>query len=242
MIGIIKNQIKTILLLGILSGILLGVGQLVGGRQGLFIGLIFALIMNIGGYWFSDKIVLKIYRAKEVSKEHSPKLHKIVDEVCKKADIPKPRVYLLPTKHSNAFATGRNPKNSAVACTEGIIELLNEDELKGVIAHEVAHIKNRDILITTIAGVIASVISYIGFIARWGAIFGSDDDNRGGNILSIILLAVITPLVATLLQLAISRSREYFADESGAKYTNEPESLAKALEKIDADAKVHPLK
>jgi len=245
MVGILKNQLKTVILLGVLSGLLLWVGQLIGGKSGLIIGLIFVLIMNFGSYWFSDKIVLMMYRAREVSKNEEPALHKAVEEVSKKAGIPKPSVYILPTNHSNAFATGRSPKHAAIACTKGIMELLTEKELNGVLAHEIAHIKNRDILITTVAATIAGVISFVGMIARWSSIFGgiggSDRDDKGGNIISLIVLGIITPLIAMIVQLAISRSREYLADESGAGYISDPESLASALEKIDADAHRHPL-
>ena len=238
------NQIKTILLLGVLTGLLLLIGSLIGGQQGLFIALIFALLMNFVTYWFSDKIVLAMYRAKEASKSQSPVLHSIVEEICKKTGLPKPKIYIIPIDTLNAFATGRNPKNAAVAATEGILKALNKDELRGVLAHEMGHIKNRDILITTIAATIASIISYIAYMARWAAIFGSGDRDRGGsvNIIGLLLLSILAPIAALVIQLAISRSREYFADETGAKTLKDSESLASALEKIERSVKINPLR
>ncbi|MBT7903532.1 zinc metalloprotease HtpX [Candidatus Woesearchaeota archaeon] len=228
------NQLKTVVLLGLLSGVLLAVGWLLGGFNGLTIGLIFAIVMNFGSYWFSDKFVLMVYRAKKVSKKDYPELVSIVKEVAHLAQIPMPQVYIVPSEQSNAFATGRNPKHAVVACTEGIMKLLSKDELRGVIAHEMAHIKNRDILIQTIAATIAAVISYVGFIARWGAIFGGfgNRDRDGGNILQFLVLAIITPLIATIIRLAISRSREYLADETGAGFIKNPQALASALAKL----------
>lgn len=240
----IKNQLKTIVLLGAMTGLLLWVGQLVGGPGGLTIAFIFAIIMNLGSYWFSDKIVLRMYRAKEVKESEQPKLYHIVQEVSQQANIPMPKVYIMPSDNSNAFATGRNPKHAAVACTEGIMNLLSEDELKGVIAHEIAHIKNRDILISSVVATIAGVIAYVAFMARWAAIFGGfgGRDRDGGNIVSLLVLAIITPLVATIIQLAISRSREYLADETGAKIVRSPFGLASALEKLEHDSKRHPMR
>ncbi|MBU0461631.1 MAG: zinc metalloprotease HtpX [Nanoarchaeota archaeon] len=238
------NQLKTVALLGLLSGILLGVGYLIGGFNGLTIGLIIAVVMNFGSYFFSDKIVLFMYKAKLATEKQQPELYKIVREVTHLAKMPMPKVYIIPTEQPNAFATGRNPKHSAVACTEGIMKLLTKEELKGVIAHEVAHIKNRDILIQTIAATIAAVISYVGFIARWGAIFGGMGNDRegGSNILQVIVLGIITPIIAMMIQLAISRSREYLADETGAKTIHNPLALASALEKLERGVKSHPLR
>ncbi|MBD3249493.1 zinc metalloprotease HtpX [Candidatus Woesearchaeota archaeon] len=237
-----KNQLKTVLLLGLLTGLLLGAGQLLGGRQGLFIGLAIALVMNFGSYWFSDKIVLAMYKAKPVKKDH--KLYSIVKKVAEKAGMPMPKVYIIPTDNPNAFATGRNPKHAAVACTAGILNILDKEELKGVLAHEMGHVKNRDILISTIAATIAGVISYLAFFARWGAIFGGfgGDRNDGGNLISLLVLAIITPIIATIIQLAISRSREFLADETGAKIMNDPKPLASALKKLEQSSKMHPLK
>jgi heat shock protein HtpX len=239
----IKNQIKTVILLGLLTGLLLGIGQLLGGRSGLVIGLVFAIFMNFGSYWFSDKIVLAIYRAKPASEKEYPRLHKIVNEVSHLANIPKPKVFIIPTSTSNAFATGRDYKHAAVAVTEGILNLLDDDELKGVIAHEISHIKNRDTLIQSIAATIAGVISYIALMARFAAIFGGfgGRDRDSGNIVELLVLAILTPIIATMIQLAISRSREYLADESAAKTLHNGFGLASALEKLDSDIKHHPL-
>ncbi len=200
----IKNQLKTAVLLALLTALLLWIGSLFG-RKGLIFAAVFVGLMNFGSYWFSDKIVLWMYKAKEAKQSEYPKLYKIIKEVAKLSGLPMPKVYVIPTNSPNAFATGRSPKHAAVAATEGIIKILNEEELKGVIAHEFSHIKNRDILISTIVGTIAGVISYIGVMARWSAIFGSRDDDRGGNLISLLILGIITPLVAALIQLAISR-------------------------------------
>ena len=235
------NQFKTVILLGALTGLLLVVGALIGGQQGLFIGLILALLMNFGSYFFSDKIVLAIYKAKEASKSNYPELYTIVKEVSSEANIPMPKVYIVPINVSNAFATGRSPKHAVVAVTQRILKLLSKDELKGVIAHEISHIKNRDILIQTIAATIAGVISYVAMFARFGAMFGGDRDNRGGNIISLLVIGIITPIIAMLIQLAISRSREYLADESGARLIKDGRPLATALEKLESDVKSNSL-
>lgn len=238
----IKNQIKTVLLLGLLTGVLLGAGQLLGGRTGMLIGLVFALLMNFGSYWFSDKIVLAMYRAKRVTEKEAPELYKTVREVSHMAKIPMPKVYIIPTHNPNAFATGRNPNNAAVAATAGIMELLSKDELKGVIAHEIAHVKNRDILIQTVAATIAGVISYLAFMARWAALFGGmGRDRDGGNMFELLALAILTPIIATIIQLAISRSREYLADETGARIINDPGNLASALQKLEEGGRTNPL-
>src|SRR3989338_7934205 len=226
------NQIKTVLLLGTLTGIFLVIGYFFAGTSGLTIALVIALAMNLITYFFSHKIVLFIYRAKEADKKKYSHLYKDVKQVSELANLPMPKVYIVPTKTPNAFATGRNPKHSVVAVTEGILELLSERELKGVIAHELSHIKNRDILIGTIAAVIAGAISYIAFMARWAAIFGGGDRDRGGgNIIGLLLLGIITPIIALIIQLAISRSREYLADDTGAKTIRDPNALADALTK-----------
>jgi heat shock protein HtpX len=239
----IKNQFKTTILLGALTGILLWVGNLVGGPQGLTIALIFSVAMNFGAYWFSDKLVLAIYRAQEVRESDAPKLYKIVKEVSELAKIPMPKVYAIPGNFMNAFATGRNWKNAAVAVTQPMLESMEEEELKGVIAHEISHIKNRDTLIQSIAATIAGVISYVAFMARWAAIFGGyGRDRDGGNMLELLALAILTPILATIIQLAISRSREYLADASAAKTLGSGEGLASALEKLEANTKKHPLR
>lgn len=241
----IGNQFKTLILLMSLTVLLLFVGQLVGGGAGLTIAFVIVMGMNLITYFFAHKIVLFMYRAKPAEKSKYKELHEIVEEVAKKAHIPKPRVYIIPSDSPNAFATGRNPKNGVVACTEGIMQLLTKDELRGVIAHEMAHIKNRDILIQTIAATIAGVISYVAMMARWAAIFGglggNDRDNDGG-IIGWIALAILAPLIAVIIQLAISRSREYLADETGARIIHDPKALASALEKLEGGIKRNPLR
>ncbi len=239
---IVKNWMKTGILLAVLGGILLVIGLLIGGKQGLVIGFVFALVINAFSYWFSDKLILWIYRAKQVTMKDEPKLYAIVKDVSQLAKIPMPKVFIVPSENANAFATGRNPKNAAVACTRGIMNLLSEEELKGVIAHEIAHVRNRDILISTIAATIATVISFIASMARFSAFFGSrDNDNRGGNIVYLILIGIITPIIAMMIQLAISRSREYLADETGARIIKNSNYLASALEKLENNAKAHPI-
>tara|TARA_Y100000310_G_scaffold89923_1_gene87126 strand:- start:78809 stop:79666 length:858 start_codon:yes stop_codon:yes gene_type:complete len=239
----VKNQIKTVLLLGGLTGILLGIGNLLGGRQGLLIGLIFAGVINFVSYWWSDKIVLKMYRAVEADKNQHKELYSMVEEIRHAAKLPMPKVYIVPGPHPNAFAFGRSPNKAGVAFTQGILNLLNKSELKGVAAHELSHIKNRDTLISTIAATIAGVISYIAMMARWAAIFGMGGrDDRGGGILELIALAIIAPIMAMIIQFAISRSREFLADETGAKLIKDPFSLASALEKIEQGVKHAPLR
>ena len=237
-----RNQFKTAILLSLLTALLLWIGSF-WGSSGLIIGLVFALVMNVGSYWFSDKMVLKMYKAQPVTKNDNPKLWNIVKEVCHKAKMPIPKVYIIPSEASNAFATGRNPNHAAIACTKGIMSLLNENELRGVIGHEISHIKNRDILISTIAATIAGVISYVAMMARWGAMFGGFGRNRdGGNMIQLLVLAIITPIMAMILQLAISRSREYMADASSAKLLNDSSGLRSALEKLHSDVGQHPLR
>ena len=238
----IKNQVKTTVLLALLTALLLWIGSFFG-RNGIIFAAIFVGIMNIGSYWFSDKIVLWMYRAKEAKQSEYPKLYKVVKEISKLSNIPMPKVYVIPTNSPNAFATGRSPKHAVVAATEGILKILNEEELKGVIAHEFSHIRNRDILISTIVGTIAGIISYVGAMARWSAMFGGGrDEDRGSNLISLLILGIITPLVATLIQLAISRSREYQADESGAELVKNGKPLADALEKIEKNTDINPMR
>lgn len=235
------NQFKTVILLALLTALMLWAGQVMGGRQGLYIALAIVIIFNFGTYWFSDKLILKMYKAKPVEEKDNPELYKIVKEVVHLANIPMPKIYTIPSENPNAFATGRNPQNAAVACTKGILNLLTKEELKGVIAHEISHIKNRDTLIQVVTATIAGVISYLAFFARFAAIFGrgGDRDSRGMELLA---LAILTPIIATIIQLAISRSREYLADESAAKTIHDPYSLAKALEKLEQGTKHHPLR
>lgn len=240
------NTLKTGILLIALTILIMLIGRYFGGQQGMMIAFIFALVMNFGSYWFSDKIVLKIYRAKEVSAAQEPELHSIVSTLATKANIPKPRVYVIPSETPNAFATGRNPRHAAVAVTEGIKRILNREELEGVLAHELSHVKNRDILISSIAATMAGVIMMLASWARWAAIFGgfgrSGDRDSGGGLFGFIIVAVLAPLAAMLIQMAISRSREYLADSSGAKIAGNPRGLASALEKLSYASKRIPMK
>ena len=238
----LKNNLKVAMLLAILTALLLFVGSLFG-KGGFIFAIIFVVLMNFGSYWFSHKIVLWMYRAKEAKEQDYPKLYKIIKEVPKLSGLPMPKVCIIPSQSPNAFATGRNPKNAVVAATEGIITLLDDDELKGVIAHEFAHIKNRDILISTLAGAVAGVIGYAGAMARWSAIFGfGDRDDRGNNLIGLLILGILTPLIAMIIQLAISRSREYLADETGARFVKNGSALASALQKIEKNVEVNPLR
>ena len=233
------NSFKTVIFLGLLTGILLGIGYLFG-PYGLIIGFIFALLMNFVSYFYSDKIVLWMYKAKLAEKSKYPELHELVSEIAKLANIPKPKVYIVTSANPNAFATGRNPKHAAVAVTTGIMELLDKEELKGVIAHEISHVKNRDILVATIAATIAGVISFVGAMARWSTILGGGDDDNGGGLLGLLVLGIITPIMAFLIQMAISRSREYLADESAAKILKDSKGLSSALKKLESGVKEHP--
>ncbi|MEK6940579.1 MAG: zinc metalloprotease HtpX [Nanoarchaeota archaeon] len=238
----IENQIKTVILLGLLTGIFLWVGS-IWGSTGLTIAIIFAIVFNLGSLLFSHKIVLAMYHAKEVSASEEPKLHSIIQELCRRAELPKPKIYLINSANPNAFATGPGYKTAAVAFTTGIINLLNDEELKGVAAHELSHVKNRDTLIATIAATIAGVISYVAFAARWGAIFGGAGNDRGrGNVAELLVLAILTPILAMLIQLAISRSREFIADATGAKLAHNSKGLASALEKLENGSRHNPMK
>lgn len=238
----IVNQVKTVLLLGILTGILLVAGSFFG-KTGLTIAIIIVVLMNFGTYFFSDKLVLKMYRAKKVSKKQAPELHSIVEDICKEADLPKPKIFIIPTDNPNAFCCGRNPKHASIAFTQGILHLLDKEELRGVAAHELAHDKNRDILVATVAATIAGIISYLAFMARFAAIFGGMGGDRDrGNIFELLALAIIAPIVALIIQLAISRSREFLADESGAKLIKTGQPLASALRKLHVASKQHPLR
>jgi heat shock protein HtpX len=239
----IKNQIKTVVLLGGLTGILLVIGSFIGGRTGLFIGLIFAAGINFVSYWWSDKIVLRIYKAKEADRNKYGDLYTMVDEIRHSAKLPMPKVFIVHSPQANAFATGRNPQHGVIAVNTGLLNLLSANELKGVLAHEMAHIKNRDILISSVAATLAGVISYVAMVARWGAIFGGFGGDRDrGNILELLALAIVAPIMAMIIQFAISRSREFLADNTGAKFIRDPFSLASALEKIHANVTHHPLR
>ncbi len=237
-----ENRIKTVLLLAGLTAFMIFMGRVLGGRQGMYFAFILAVAMNFFSYWFSDKIVLRMYGAQEVSPEDAPQLHQIVEELAREAGIPKPRVYIIPDESPNAFATGRNPQHAAVAATEGILRLLTPTELKGVLAHEIGHVMNRDILISTIAATMAGAIMILANIAKWGAILGMGrDDEEGPGIVGILVMSIIAPIAAMLIQLAISRSREYLADETGAHLAHNPESLARALEKLSMGVERAPM-
>lgn len=237
------NQFKTFLLMLVLTGLFILVGTAIGGRSGAVYAFIFAALMNFFAYWFSDKIVLRMYRAQPVSQSEAPELYQIVAELVNKASLPMPKVYIIENDTPNAFATGRNPEHAAVAVTSGILRILSKEELMGVIGHELTHIQHRDILISSIAATIAGAISMLASMARWGAIFGfgrSDNDERGGNILFVLLFTMVASIAAMLIQMAISRSREYLADEGGAHLSN-PLSLAKALGKLEIAAQRIPM-
>jgi len=239
------NYFKTAVLLGVMTGLILVVGRALGGQQGMLLALIFAGVMNFVSYWFSDKIVLKMYRGREVSPAEAPRFHAIVDRLIARADLPKPKLYILPGDSPNAFATGRNPAHAAVAATEGVMKLMTDEEFEGVIAHELGHVKNRDILISSVAATIAGAITFLATMARWGALFGgyggNDRERGGGNIITLLLTAILAPIAAMVVQMAISRSREFAADATGAQIAGQPYGLAKALEKLDGYSKRLPM-
>ena len=225
------NTLKTVFLMTVMMILFLIVGYLIGGSTGMTIAFIFSLLMNFSSYWFSDKIVLSMYRAKQVTKDTAPNLYTIVEELAKEANLPMPKVYIIEDATPNAFATGRNPENAAVAATTGILRILDHNELRGVLSHELSHVKHRDILIGTIAATLVGTITYVAQIAGWALMFGG----RGGddeNGISSLFLIILAPVVAVLLQLAVSRSREYLADEGGAEISKHPLSLASALQKL----------
>jgi heat shock protein HtpX len=238
------NTIKTGILLGALTGLLMLIGGWFGGQSGVVIAFFFAVVMNFGSYWFSDKIVLSMYHAQAVSEGEAPELYATVKNLALRASIPMPKVYIIPGDTPNAFATGRNERHAVVAVTEGILRILNRDELEGVIAHELTHIRNRDILIGSIAATLAGAIVMLANMAQWAAMFGggrSDDEEGGSNIVGLIVMAILAPLAASLIQMAISRSREYMADEGGAKISGKPYGLAGALEKLSRASKAIPM-
>ena len=241
------SQLRTLFFLSILTALFILIGGAVGGRAGMMFAFLFACVMNIAAYWFSDKIVLAMYRAREVTEREAPQLHRIVWELAQRAGLPMPRLYIVPSKTPNAFATGRNPNHAAVAVTEGILDLLTEEELKGVLGHELAHIKHRDILIQTVAATIAGAIVMLARMGQWALIFGGlrgDNDEEGGGTLQTIgaiLILIIAPIAAFLIQMAISRAREYYADEGGAKFSGNPLYLANALRKLAYGVKRDPM-
>ena len=243
--GTMGNSIKTALLLGALTGLIMIIGRYLGGQQGMIIAFFFAVIMNFGSYWFSDKIVLRIYRAKPVSESEAPDLHRIVRKLARQAGLPVPRICVMPSESPNAFATGRNPQNAVVAVTQGLLRLLDENEIKGVLAHELAHVKHRDILIGSIAATLAGAIMIIASMARWSAMFGGfggRDDDDGGGMVGLIAMSILAPIAAMLIQMAISRSREYAADAAGASFAGNPYGLASALKKISSASRQIPMK
>ena len=230
------NSTKIFLLMAALSGLFMVAGQALGGQNGMIMALVIALGMNFFAYWFSDKMALKMSRARQVSSAEAPELHSMIEHLAAKARLPKPRVYIMPGDTPNAFATGRNPEHAAVAVTEGLLRLLNRDELEGVLAHELAHIKNRDILISSIAAVMAGAISYLATMAQWAMIFGggrSNDEEGGDSLIGSIAMMIIAPMAAMLIQMAISRSREYLADATGAEICGNPQGLASALKRLE---------
>ncbi len=239
------SQIKTGLLLGLLTALLVLMGGAMGGRGGLIIALVLALVMNVASYWYSDRIVLSMYRAEELSEPDAPGLFAIVRGLADNAGLPMPKLYLIPQEQPNAFATGRDPEHAAVAVTEGLVRLVTPEELQGVLAHEMAHVKNRDILVQTVAAVVGGAITSVASMLQWGAIFGgfssSSDENRGSGAGTAILMAIVAPIAAMLIQMAISRSREYLADETGAKIAGNPLPLASALDKLEHSARQVPM-
>jgi heat shock protein HtpX len=231
------NGLKTALLLGLMTGVLLLIGEALGGAQGLLVGFMFAALMNIGSYWFSDKIVLSMYGARQVGPGH--RLHDAVERLARRASLPMPKVYIIPQASPNAFATGRNPQHAAVAATEGILQLLNDEELAGVMAHELAHVKNRDILISSIAATLAAAIMVV---ARFAMFFGgSRDEREGHNPVAMIATIILAPIAAMLIQAAISRSREFGADAGGAAIAGRPQGLVTALRKLESTSRMVPL-
>src|SRR5919198_3984711 len=241
-----NNTLKTTILLAALTGLLIVIGGAIGGRGGMVIAFLFAIVMNLGAYWFSGDIALRMAGAREVSPEEAPWLHQLVDELATYARLPKPRVAIIDSPSPNAFATGRDPQHAVVAVTTGILGILDRDELAGVLAHELGHVRNHDILVSSVAATVAGAITVLANMAQWALIFGgfgrSDDDDEGfGGAIGALLMIILAPLAATIIQLALSRSREYGADETGARIHGNPESLARALEKLEMASSVRPL-
>jgi len=238
------NTIKTGFLLGTLTALLMLIGGYFGGKQGIVIAFIFAAAMNFGAYWFSDKIILRMYNAQEVRESQAPQLYAMVKDLSLKAGLPMPKVYIVPGDTPNAFATGRNEDHAVVAVTEGILRMLNREELEGVLAHELTHIKNKDMLIGSIAATLAGAIVMLANMAQWAAIFGGssrDDNEEGSGVIGLIMMAILAPIAATIIQMAVSRSREYLADEGGARVSGKPYGLAGALEKLSRASQTVPM-
>jgi heat shock protein HtpX len=239
----VSNVFKTGLLLAVLTAILVLAGGAIGGQQGMLVAFVLALAMNFFSYWFSDKIVLRMYGAKPVDEAQAPALHGMVRRLATRAGIPMPKLYVIQSDTPNAFATGRSPQHAAVAVTEGIMRILDDEELEGVLAHEISHVTNRDVLISTIAATLAGAITYLAHMAQWAAIFGgrSHDDEEGGNPLVMMLFAMLAPIAAMLVQFAVSRAREFHADATGARLAGRPWPLAKALEKLEVASHMRPM-
>jgi heat shock protein HtpX len=240
------NLFKTGVLLAALTVLVVLIGGALGGQNGMVMAFVMAMVMNLGSYWFSDKIVLAMYRAQPVDEASAPALYRIVRGLVTRAGLPMPRVYIIPGESPNAFATGRNPEHAAIAVTEGILRIMSEEELEGVLAHELSHVRNRDTLIMAIAATLAGAITYMAHMAQWAMIFGggrrdNDEQESGGGLVGGLLMIVLAPLAATLIQLAISRSREFHADATGARIAGQPLGLAKALEKLEMASKAVPM-
>ncbi|HUF41918.1 MAG TPA: zinc metalloprotease HtpX [Verrucomicrobiae bacterium] len=235
------NGFRTTVLLALLTALVVWIGHMFGGTTGAVIALVMAGAMNFFSYWFSDKIVLKMYRGQQVTASDDPELYRMVQDLAARAGLPMPKVYVIPEETPNAFATGRNPQNAAVAVTQGIRRILNKRELAGVLGHELSHVKHRDILVSTIAATLAGAISYLAYMAQWAAIFGGGRREGGGNIFGLLFMMIVAPMAAMLIQMAVSRSREYLADEGGAKITGDPLALASALRKLHMGAERIPL-
>jgi heat shock protein HtpX len=239
-----NNTLKTTFLLALLTGVFLAIGYLLGGNSGMVLAFVFAIVMNLGAYWFSGDIALKANGAREISPEQAPELHQLVEELATYARLPKPRVAIIDSPSPNAFATGRDANHAVVAVTTGIMGVLSRDELAGVLAHELGHVRNHDILISSVAATIAGAITVVANMAQWALIFGGfgrSDDDEGGNPIAALLMIFIAPVAAMIIQLAISRSREFGADDTGARIHGNPESLARALEKLEAATSMRPM-
>jgi heat shock protein HtpX len=237
------NRLKTTLLLTCLTLLMVAMGSAIGGRSGMVFAFFMACAMNVFSYWFSDKIVLRMYGAQEITEMENPAFYGMVRRLAMQAGLPMPKVYIIPSESPNAFATGRNPEHAAVAATEGILRILTPQELEGVMAHELSHVKNRDILISTIAATIAGAISMLGSMLQWATIFGGGrhDEDEGGSAIGGLAMAIVAPIAAMLIQMAVSRSREYMADESGARICGNPISLANALRKLESASQMLPM-
>jgi heat shock protein HtpX len=238
------NRFKTAVLLTSLTLLMVAMGSAIGGRGGMYLAFFMACAMNLFSYWFSDKIVLKMYDAREISEMEHPSFYGMIRRLTIQAGLPMPKVYIIPSDSPNAFATGRNPEHAAVAATEGILRILSPEELEGVMAHELSHVANRDILISTIAATIAGAISMLGNMLQWGAILGGgrrDEEEGGGGLIGTLAMAIIAPIAAMLIQMAVSRSREYLADEGGARMCGRPLALANALRKLDSGSRMLPM-